>query len=98
MFIDGKRVSNHKMIDWRTFIKLQEAINSKKNRSREPRIHRNSRVRSILLGFDANNKKIILCNSKLAKDLSTSNVVMVNRSLEAYPHRPNMGITLPHKR
>jgi hypothetical protein len=51
-----------------------------------------------LLGFDANNKKIILRNPELPKDLSNSNAVMVNRSSETYPRRPNTGITLPHKR
>jgi hypothetical protein len=28
-YIDGKRVSNHAMKDYRTFIKLQEAVGSK---------------------------------------------------------------------
>jgi hypothetical protein len=51
-----------------------------------------------MLGFDANNKKIILQNLELPKDLSTSNVVMVNRILEMYPRRPNAGIMLQHKR
>jgi hypothetical protein len=50
-----------------------------------------------VLGFDANNKNLFLHNPEFPKELSTSNVVMVNRSLETYPRRPNMGITLPHK-
>jgi hypothetical protein len=33
-FIDGKRVSNHKMKYCRTFIKMQEAINSKQTEAR----------------------------------------------------------------
>jgi hypothetical protein len=51
-----------------------------------------------LVGFDANNKNIILCNPELPKDLSTSNAVVVNISSDTYPRRPNAGITLPHKR
>jgi hypothetical protein len=39
-----------------------------------------------------------LHNPELPKDLSTSNVVTVNRSSEMYPRRPNAGIMLPHKR
>jgi hypothetical protein len=50
-----------------------------------------------LLGFDANNKNLFLHNPKFPKDLSTSNVVTVNRSSEMYPRRPNTGIMLPHK-
>jgi hypothetical protein len=53
---------------------------------------------STMLGFDANNKKKILRNLEFPKDLSISNIVTVNISLETYPHRPNAGITLPHKR
>jgi hypothetical protein len=39
-----------------------------------------------------------LCNPKLPKDLSNSNAITVNRSSDMYPHRPNEGIMLPHKR
>jgi hypothetical protein len=42
--------------------------------------------------------EFILRNRELPKDLSTSNVVTVNRSLETYPRRPNAGIMLPYKR
>jgi hypothetical protein len=50
-----------------------------------------------LLGFSANKKNYWLRNPELPKDLSISNAITVNRSLEMYPRRPNMGITLPHK-
>jgi hypothetical protein len=39
-----------------------------------------------------------LRNPELPKDLFISVVVMVNRSSETYPHRPNAGITLLNKR
>jgi hypothetical protein len=42
-------------------------------------------------------KKLFLRNPKLPKDLSTSNVVTVNRSSMTYPCSPNVTITLPHK-
>jgi hypothetical protein len=38
-----------------------------------------------------------LRNPEFPKDLSISNVVTVNRSLDTYPRRPNAGIMLPHK-
>jgi hypothetical protein len=51
-----------------------------------------------LLGIDENNNFLFQRNPELPKDLSTSNAIMVNSSSETYPHRPNAGITLPHKR
>jgi hypothetical protein len=50
-----------------------------------------------LLGFDTNNKNLFLRYPVLPTDLSTSDVVTVNRSSKTYPCRPNAGITLPRK-
>jgi hypothetical protein len=51
-----------------------------------------------LLGFSANNKKLLPMQPQIAEDLSKSNVVTINGDSVMYPHRPNTGITLPHKR
>jgi hypothetical protein len=51
-----------------------------------------------VLGFGTNNKKKYCLQPQIAQDLSTSNVVTINRDSVMYPHRSNAGITLSHKR
>jgi hypothetical protein len=46
-----------------------------------------------LLGFGGNNKKLLPTEPQIAQIYLSSNVVMINRDLDMYPHRPNVDYT-----
>jgi hypothetical protein len=51
-----------------------------------------------MLGFDANNKKLFLCNPELPKDLSSSNAITEKWMFGSIPLKTECGDYAPYRR